>query len=404
MAMISDPAGRPRRKTLTSRVRSAAARMAASFAAFAASVAAVGLARAEGPPEVAAGRFPTVPAAHRHARALLENSMRYLAPANKLIDPASGYPFEGWNHDPKQGLFLRSFTQLTAIGKHMELLADIVAGRADSPEMTKEQALEGLTRLVTSLRHDQKDPTLGAKGLLVNFLDLATGKRLAPLTADVEKRTILAAFGAERGEAIWKAMRDKGWIVPRNNDTEAAIQRGLTFGFEHFDGALSPYKDDATRRKLMEILDRRVVMVIFGDNANLSASVAKTIGALLAPEAAGRPEAAGLRGELEAFLEDQKEGYAQLYDARAGLFYFGWDATRDRLFGWLDLQGNWTTGHMDYFVNEFRARRSSSPPATGSPPTRSATWASRSSPTGCGTGRRSSPWPPGTARPSRRWA
>ena len=62
---------------------------------------------------------------------------------------------------------------------------------------------------------------------------------------------------------------------------------GPTFGFDHFDGALSPYKDDATRRKLMEILDRRVVMVIFGDNANLSASVAKTIGALLAPEVAG---------------------------------------------------------------------------------------------------------------------
>ena len=158
MAMISDPAGRPRRKTLRSRGRSAAARMAAAFAAFAATVAAVGLARADGPPEVAAGRFPTVPAEHRHARALLENSMRYLAPANKMIDPASGYPFEGWNHDPAQGLFLRSFTQLTAIGKHMELLADIVAGRADSPEMTREQALEGLTRLVTTLRQRPEGP------------------------------------------------------------------------------------------------------------------------------------------------------------------------------------------------------------------------------------------------------
>jgi len=329
--------------------------MAAAFAACAAAFAVVGLARADGPPEVAARRFPTVPAEHRHARALLENSMRYLAPANKMIDPASGYPFEGWNHDPAQGLFLRSFTQLTAIGKHMELLADVVAGRVDAPGMTREQAMEGLTRLVTSLRRDQQDPSLGAKGLLVNFLDLSTGKRLAPLTAEVEKRTILDAFGADRGEALWKAMRDAGWIVPRNKDTEAAIERGIKFGFDHFDGALSPHKDDATRRKLMVILDRRVVMVIFGDNANLSASVAKTIGALLAPEAAGRPEVAELRGVLEAFLDDQKEGYAQLYDAKAGLFYFGWDATKDRLFGWLDAQGGWTTGHMDYFVNEFRA-------------------------------------------------
>ena len=67
----------------------------------------------------------------------------------RLIDPASGYPYEGWNHDPKQGLFLRSFTQLTAIGKHMELLADIVAGRADSPEMSKAQALEEVGQKVT---------------------------------------------------------------------------------------------------------------------------------------------------------------------------------------------------------------------------------------------------------------
>lgn len=354
MAMISDPAGRPRKTTSWPRWRSVAARMAAGFAALAAMFGVGGGARGDAPPEVPAGRFPTVPAEHRHARALLANAMHYLAPANKMIDPVSGYPFEGWNHDPAQGLFLRSFTQLTAVGKHMELLADIVAGRADSPEMTRAQALEGLTRLVTSLRRDQRDPTLGARGLLVNFLDLASGKRLAPLSAEVEKRTIVEAFGAQRGEALWKAMAARGWIEPRNNDTEAAIQRGAKFGFEHFDGELSAHKEEATRKKLMAILDRRVVMVIFGDNANLSASVAKTIGALLTPEIAAQPEVTRLRSELEAFLDAQKEGYARLYDAKAGLFYFGWDATRDRLFGWLDLQGNWTTGHMDYFVNEFR--------------------------------------------------
>ena len=104
----------------------------------------------------------------------------------------------------------------------------------------------------------------------------------------------------------------------------------------------------------MDLLDQRVVMIVFGDNANLSCSAAKTIGALLLPEVKDRPGVAEIRQELERFLDDQKEGYAQLYDAKAGLFYFGWDATRDRLFGWEDLQGNWTTGHMDYLVNEFR--------------------------------------------------
>lgn len=348
MAMIAGRAGR-----LWTRMRDL--RAGALAAGLAALVAAPGPCRADGPAQTKAGRFPTIPVEHCRTRALLDNSMRFLDPANKMVDPASGYPFEGWNHDPKRGLFLRSFTQLTAIGKHMELLAEVVAGNADSPHLTREQALAGLIRLVQSLRRDQRDPTLGTKGLLVNFLDLATGKRLAPLASDVEKRNVLEAFGPARGEAIWKAMQAKGWIKPRNKDPEAAIVRGADFGWEHFDGALTPYKDDATRRKLLEILDRRVVMVVFGDNANLSASVAKTIGALLSPAVANRPEVATIRAELEAFLDAQGDGYAQLYDANAGLFYFGWEATKGRHYGWEDAQGNWTTGHMDYFVNEFRA-------------------------------------------------
>ena len=54
------------------------------------------------------------------------------------------------------------------------------------------------------------------------------------------------------------------------------------------------------------------------------------------------------------FLENQKAGYAHLFDAKTGTFVFGWDATRDRLFGWEDAAGNYTVGHMNYLVNEFR--------------------------------------------------
>jgi hypothetical protein len=298
--------------------------------------------------------FPTVSRKHEHVRALLENALRYIAPANRMIDPASGYPAEGWNQDPKKGLFLRSFTQLTAIGQLMELLANIAGGYARTPDLSPEQALADLTRLVRSLREDQRNPGLGAQGLLVNFLDLATGKRLGPLASDVEKRAILDAFGPSKGEAIWKALQAKGWIESRNNDREAVIQRSDTYGGEHFDGVLAPFADKATREKLLAILDHRVVMVIFGDNANLSASAAKTIGALLVPAIKDKPEAVALRRELAQFLDDQAAGYARLYDAKEGLFYFGWDATHDRLFGWVDLQGNFVTGHMDYFVNEFR--------------------------------------------------
>ena len=94
----------------------------------------------------------------------------------------------------------------------------------------------------------------------------------------------------------------------------------------------------------MAILDQRVVMVVFGDNANLSASAAKTIGALLHPEVKDRPEVARSGASWSGSSTPSRTGYARLYDAKAGLFYFGWDATRDRLFGWEDLQGQLDDG------------------------------------------------------------
>src|SRR5205085_1909941 len=106
----------------------------------------------------AAFRFPRRSAPRSHARALAGEGRRYIDPQHGMIDKASGYPFEGWNHDPKQTVFLRSFTQLTAIGQWMELLAYIAAGQADTPFLTREQALAQLIHLVATLRDDQKDP------------------------------------------------------------------------------------------------------------------------------------------------------------------------------------------------------------------------------------------------------
>jgi hypothetical protein len=299
-------------------------------------------------------RFPTIRPEHQHVRALLANSMRYLAPENRMIDPVSGYPFEGWNQDPPKGLYLRAFTQLTAIGQYMELLANITAGTCDTPYLSRKQALANLTHLVKSLRHDQRDPALSALNLLGNFLDLSTGKRLGPLAMDIEKHKIAGAFGKTKGEAIWKALQSKGWIKSRNDDREAEIQRSATYGSEHFDGVLKPFSDNATKQKIMDILDQRVVMIVFIDNANLSAAVAKSIGALRRGEIVDQSGVGELCRELERFLDDQQDGYTRLYDEKAGQFYFGWDATKDRHFGWVDAQGNWVTGHVDYLVNEFR--------------------------------------------------
>lgn len=307
------------------------------------------------PPEVAPGfRFPTVPTEHPHARALLANSLQYLGPENRIFDPESGYPFEGWNQDPSKGIFLRSFTQLTAIGQGMEILANVAAGLCDTPFLSRRDALAKLQQQTRSLLKDQLDPRLSADGLLGNFLDLATGKRLGPLTSDVEKEKFVAALGAEKAEAAWKALAARGWISPRKDGREASVNRTSTYGWEHFKGELEPFRDNETKQKIMDLLDARVVMTVFVDNANLSSSVARCIGALSRADVRDVPEAVELREKLEQFLELQREGYARLYDPAAGQFYFGRDATHGRLFGWNDLEGKWVDGHVDYLVNEFR--------------------------------------------------
>jgi len=68
------------------------------------------------PHQQTAFNFPNVNPAHTHTRLLLENAMLYPGAANVMTDPASGYPVEGWNQNLKKGLYLRQFTQLTAIG------------------------------------------------------------------------------------------------------------------------------------------------------------------------------------------------------------------------------------------------------------------------------------------------
>ncbi|MEI8205879.1 MAG: hypothetical protein WCG03_03285, partial [Kiritimatiellales bacterium] len=61
--------------------------------------------------------------------------------------------------------------------------------------------------------------------------------------------------------------------------------------------------------KIMAVLGTRVVQIIFGDNANLTASVAKAFGALRHSTLRDDPLAAGLCEKLEQFIARQEEGY-----------------------------------------------------------------------------------------------
>ena len=291
---------------------------------------------------------------HPHVQMLLDNAFKYVNPAHGLIDASSGYLPEGWNHDPEKGLYLRGFTQLTAIGEWVELLADIAAGQADNPYISGNRALADLSKVVESLLKDQSDPGVSVKGLLVNFLGFENDRRVGPLTSRVQRESFSEAFGEERGLAIWKVLEEKGWIAYEKGGTEARVLRSAEYGSEYFDGVLEPYADMSTKSEIMDLLDERVLTIIFGDNVNLTASVAKGIGALLNPAIKDNPKAVRLRQDMELFIENQAVGYRHLYDEDEGSFVFGWNASDDSYTGWELEDGSWCVGRMTYLINEFR--------------------------------------------------
>jgi hypothetical protein len=234
------------------------------------------------------------------------------------------------------------------------VLANVAAGTADNPYISQDAALRGLARAVATLLADQRNPDLAAKGLLVNFLGLDGAERRGPLLESIERQRFIETFGDAEGPAIWQALLEKGWLQEEDNGRKGKIRRGMGYGALHFDGALTPYADGPRRADLMALLDQRVVTIIFGDNANLTAALARSIGALLRPEIREDPRAVALREEMERFIAAQHDGYAHLFDPQSGTFLFGWDATADRFVGWDDGRGNWVTGQMNYFINEFR--------------------------------------------------
>jgi hypothetical protein len=305
-------------------------------------------------PAADAFHFPLLNPQHENMQRLLINAMGYLKPGHALVDPASGYPVEGWNEDPALGLYLRSFTQLTAIGERIELLANIAAGYAVNPYLSRERALLDLAVILSSLLSDQSNPKLSADGLLVNFLGFDSTGRIGPLSEEVEKQAFITAFGAEQATLVWDALAIRGWILPQQDGSFAKISRKGEYGEQYFTRELAPFASNEIRAKIMALLDRRDVQIIFGDNANLTASAAKAVGALLHSSLESDPQVAEVRDNLELFIARQNAGYRHLYDKDSGLFFFGWNATNNRFTGWEDSNGKWIVGHMDYFVNEFR--------------------------------------------------
>ncbi len=85
--------------------------------------------------------------------------------------------------------------------------------------------------------------------------------------------------------------------------------------------------------------------VAFGDNANMSASIGASIGALSDPALAGNTTVQAIKQKMEDFLDAQEAGYNYLYSEAAGLFRWGWNFVDNEWFG----------GYLTIFNNEFRS-------------------------------------------------
>ena len=192
----------------------------------------------------------------------------------------------------------------------------------------------------------------------------------------------LEAFSGEKGEAVWRALKAKGWIVPHGDGSQAGIRRSADYGLRFFNGPLAPLADEVTKqdhgdsrssRPHRGVRRQRQPFHLHGPAHRRAASPGVK---------AGNAKIRAIRSELEHFLDDQQEGYAPLYDARAGMFSFGWDASRDQLLGWQDEQGNWRKATWTTWATSSAAPRLSWSCVSACRFMRCRTWASRSSRTG----------------------
>ncbi len=271
-------------------------------------------------------------AEHTHARALLENAMRYVVARQQDGRPGLRLSVRGVEPGPQAGLL-----PPVVHPAHRDRPVDGAArqrrrrpGRHPAP-LARRRPWPSSPHLVKTLRQDQADPTLSAEGLLGNFLDLATGKRLGPLASNVEKSQAPRRLRPRQGRGALEGPHRGRLARPSARTARRPTSPGCEqYGDEHFKGPLAPFNDADTRQKVLAILDARVVMIVFGDNC-------EPLGLRRQDHrhpalARGQGRARGrlaIRDELEQFLDAQQAGYARLYDPEGGLFYFGWDATRE---------------------------------------------------------------------------
>jgi len=207
------------------------------------------------------------------------------------IDTASGLPVDFVNimempgPNPSTTPMPMGYTQPTAIGFYIELLSEIALGQVTTPNISKTDALARLEKAISSLETIQT--YLGYKGL-IPFVNLKQGMTI---------------------------------MIPNSNPQLPPQMINVPY---------SPYS----------------TKIGFGDNANLSQSIAAAVGLLEAGAFSGTDltRVTALVSRFETILNNQAQGFSAFYDSGAKLFYASYDT------------GSQTyQNHIDRLFNEFRS-------------------------------------------------
>ena len=286
-----------------------------------------------------------------------------------------GYPVEGWNHDPGKGLFLRSFTQLTAIGA-----VGRSAGRRSRPgrPTTVHLATRGPRWTArwssTACGTTSRIPAVGARACWATSSDLAADGASWAAVRDRRQR-IRRRFRAGKGRRpSGRPWRKRAGSFRALAGQDADIRRGAAYGSQPLRRPLAPFADDA---------DQEPAHGALGPASSWWPSATTPICPCRSPRRSGRcwgrhpggdprargPFAAKLR-KWNIFSKTSGRATSSSTTARSGMFRFGWDASARhvlRLGGLptaIGRSATWTT-----WSTSFAGRPRSSCSATACPTT-----------------------------------
>ena len=316
--MRTDPSGEAARPSGLDAVSRALARLLAAFLLVAAATSTRAEAGSTGAARPGSGSRPSR-AEHRHARALLANAMRYARPGEQDGRPGLGLSVRGLEPGPEAGPLPPLVHPADGDRPvHGAARRTSPPARATRPYLSRDA---GPRRTGPPGQEPAPGPARPAararracSGTSSTWPPASGSARWPPTSRSTSSSTRSARRRARRSGRPSQA---KGWIVPAERRPRGRrSSEPPTYGWDHFDGPLAPF---ARRRHEAEDHGHPRPARRHGRLRRQRQPLGLGREDDRRPAAARRsrtgPRSRELRRELEQFLDAQREGYAQLYDA-----------------------------------------------------------------------------------------